>query len=140
MSRPGIVCAGLVLLASVGCVGEAFLAPFTNTARYTQVADGTPGVVSAVLQEGFGGVGITMFVKRHGEEIRLAGQTKAGDVFCVYVRPGREAGAAKSLVTIKWDRQPDEPLWKSVVEWLATRAPEKDGPAEELRSPGDSPA
>lgn len=132
MSRPGIVCAGLLLLASVGCVNEAFLAPFTNTGKYTQVVDATPGVASAVLQEGFGGVGITMFVKRHGEEIRLAGQTKANDVFCVYVRPGREATSTKSMVTIKWDGQPDEPLWKSVVEWLATCAPEKDGPAKEL--------
>jgi hypothetical protein len=131
MSRPALLCAGLVVLAASGCVGEALLAPFSTQTQFTRVADASPGVVSAVLQEGFGGVGLTMFVKRHGEEIRLAGQTKAGDVVCVYVRPGKDAGNKRSLVTVKWDRQPDEQLWKSIVEWLSTCDAEQAGTRKE---------
>ena len=125
MTRPGMVCAGLVLLAAVGCVNESFLASFTPTTKYRQVVDGTPSVVANALEAGFGGVGITMFSKRHGEEVRLAGQTKSGEVFCVYVRPAGEAGAKRSVVTVKWDRSPDEPLWTSMVQWLTTSAPEE---------------
>ena len=127
MSRSVMLCASLVLIATVGCVNDSFLAHFSGTARYRQVVDGTPGLVSTVLEEGFNGVGVTMFVKRQGEEIRLAGQTKSGQVFCVYVRPGRAAAAsANSVVTVKWDNQPDEELWKSILGWLATCAPEED--------------
>ena len=131
MSRPGMVCAGLVLLAMVGCVNESFLTPFTATTKYRQVADGTPSVVANALEAGFGGVGITMFTKRHADEIRLAGQTKAGDVFCVYVRPAEEAGGKRSVVTVKWDRSPDEPLWASMVQWLTTSAPEENASPKE---------
>ena len=131
MSRPGMVCAGLVLLAMVGCVNESFLTPFTATTKYRQVADGTPSVVANALEAGFGGVGITMFSKRHGEEVRLAGQTKSGDVFCVYVRPADEAGGKRSVVTVKWDRSPDEPLWASMVQWLTTSAPEENASPKE---------
>ena len=127
MSRTGMLCAGLVLLAAVGCFNDSFLAYPLGTAKYRRVVDGTPSLVSAVLEEGFGGIGITMFTKRHGEEIRLAGQTKTGQVFCVYVRPGKEVTSTKSVVTVKWDSQPDEQLWGSVVGWLAACAPKQDG-------------
>ena len=126
MSRLVMLCASLVLLAMVGCVNDAFLANFSGMARYRQVVNGTPGLVSTILEEGFSGVGVTMFVKRQDEEIRLAGQTKSGQVFCVYVRPAKAAGSANSVVTVKWDSQPDEELWKSIVGWLATCAPEED--------------
>ena len=127
MFRPWMLCAGLVLLAMVGCVNDSFLAHPFSSGRYRQVVDGAPGPVSAALEEGFSGVGLTMFAKRQGEEIRLAGQTKSGQVFCVYVRPGRAAAAsANSVVTVKWDNQPDEELWKSILGWLATCAPEED--------------
>jgi hypothetical protein len=127
MSRLGMICAGLVLLAAVGCFNDSFLAHPFSAGRYRQVVDGKPGPVSAALEAGFSGVGVTMFVKRQGEEVRLAGQTKSGQVFCVYVRPGKSGASATSVVTVKWDGQPDEPLWLSIQGWLATSSPEKDG-------------
>ena len=120
MSRPMMVCAGLFLLGAVGCLNDAFLARPSNTVKYTRVVDGAPGVVSTMLEEGFSSVGVSVLVKRQDGDIRLGGQSKSGQIFCVYVRPDKKATAsAKSIVTVKWDKQPDEELWASVVEWLA---------------------
>src|SRR4051812_17120972 len=122
MSRPVMLWAGLLLLAAIGCAYDGFLAHPFGPARYTQVVDGAPGCVSAVLEAGFGSVGVPVLVKRQGAEIRLVGKTKSGQVFCVYVRS--EKGAeAKSAVTVQWDAQPDEDLWQAIVEWLGTFAP-----------------
>jgi hypothetical protein len=115
----------LLLLALVGCVHDAYLAPADNASRYTQVVDAAPGLVSKALEAGFDSIGISVLVKRDGSEIRLVGQTRSRQVFCVYVRPLRTA-AAKSAVSVKWDAQPDEDLWESMVAWLGTLGNKED--------------
>jgi hypothetical protein len=123
MSRPVALCAGLLLVA-VGCIPDTFLSRSATSARYTRVVDGPPGRVSGVLEAGFSGSGIAILVKRQDGEIRLVGQTKSGQVFCFYVRP--EKAPTKSTVTVHWDGRPDEELWESVVQWLATFTPPPD--------------
>lgn len=125
MPRPAVLWAGVLLLAAVGCVRDGFLAHPFRPARYTQVVDAAPGSVAAVLEAGFGSVGVPVLVKRDGGEIRLVGKTKAGQAFCVYLRSEKGA-AAKTSVRAHWDAQPDEDLWQGVVEWLGTFAPQGD--------------
>ena len=131
MSRPEMLWASLVLIAAGGCIHDSFLNFATNKARYTRVVDGAPGLVSTMVEEGFSSAGVTVLLKRHEHEIRLAGQTKSGQVFCVYIRPDKASPSSKSTVTIKWDRQSDEQLWDSVLERLPPSAStENDSPKE----------
>jgi hypothetical protein len=123
MSRPVAFCAGFLLVA-VGCIPDTFLSRSTGSARYTRVVDGPPARVASVLEAGFSGSGIAVLVKHEDGEFRLVGQTKSGQVFCFYVRSDK--APTKSTVSVHWDAQPDEDLWETVVQWLATFTPPRD--------------
>jgi hypothetical protein len=130
MSRPAAFLAGILLVASVGCLQGTFLNRHASAGRYVRVVDGPPGRVASVLEAGFSGSGITVLVKRQEGEIRLVCQTKSGQTIGFFVRPDK-AGAGKSTVTVNWDGKPDEDLWRSVVEWLATFEPQKQNEPNE---------
>ena len=122
MSRAAVLWAGL-LFAAVGCIHDVSLIRPWSAGRYTRAVPAAPPRVASVLEAGFSGSGVMVLVKRQDEEIRLVGKTKSGEVFCVRVRP-EKAAAAKSSVTVEWDGQPDEELWRSLLEWLTTFPPE----------------
>jgi hypothetical protein len=119
---------GLILLVAVGCVHDAFLARPPSAPRYTRVVDSAPSCVATALEAGFGSLDLPVLLKRDRGEIHLAGTTKSGQIFAVYVRRGKAASAATTVVTVKWDGEPDEKLWEAIVGWLAICARQENNP------------
>jgi hypothetical protein len=127
--RLAVLCAGLPLLAAVGCVQPAFW-PLATATGPRQVVAAPHDKVAATLEAGLGEAGVTVLVKRLDGEVRLAGQTRSGKVFCLYVKRAKTAHGDETAVTAHWDCEPDEKLWGTVVDLLATcAAQEKDKPA-----------
>jgi hypothetical protein len=120
MSRSlGLAGAGVLLLAVVGCSPGAFLAPFPGTSNRQQVVADKMERVSARLEEGLSDAGVSVLTKPVGPEMRLAGQTKAGKVFCLHLYAEKEGGADRTLVRVKWDREADEAFWQLVLSLVA---------------------
>jgi hypothetical protein len=115
----GLACAGVLLLAAAGCGPGAFLAPFPFTSNRQQVVDDKMEQVSARLQAGLSDAGVAVLTKRVGPEMRLAGQTKSGKVFCLHLYAQKVDGADRTLVRVKWDREPDEAFWEQVLSLVA---------------------
>ena len=122
MSRlPGMACAAAVVFAVAGCVFDSFPTPIGSGCPQ-QVVSGSSNLVSAQLEEGLREAGVSFVTKRVGSEIRLAGRTASGQVFCIHLYGDKKAGAEKTLVRINWDRAADEPFWQMVLRLLATPA------------------
>jgi hypothetical protein len=121
-------CVGALLLVAVGCIGRSFPAP--NPA-YKQVVNDTPSHVATLLKEGLSNAGVNVLVKQHPSEVRLVGQATPGKIFCLYVRSGKTADGEKTVVSVYWDRQPDEKLWQTVVNVLTESEQEDDGSTDE---------
>jgi hypothetical protein len=119
--------AGALLLAVAGCSLDSFLAPLPGLSGRQQVVADKLERVSARLQEGLGDAGITVLTKPVGPEMRLAGMTKSGKVFCLHLYAEKAGGADRTLVRVKWDREADEPFWQLVVSLVATRAADPAG-------------
>ena len=124
--RTGMVYASALLLAALGCTSRAFLAQPAASAGYREVVAGTPGEVAAVLESGLSDAGVPVLVKHKSGEVRLAGRTKSGQVFCLYVKSEKTTTAQRTAVTIHWDRAPDEPFWRTVGELLSEYASEEE--------------
>ncbi len=118
----GLAGAGVLLLAAVGCGPGAFLAPFPGTSHRQQVVADKLERVSARLQEGLSDAGVSVLTKRVGPEMRLAGQTKSGKVFCLHLYAEKEGGTDRTLVRVKWDREADEAFWQLVCQLVAAPA------------------
>jgi hypothetical protein len=117
MSRVvGMVCAGALLLGAAGCfLGDAFLASPVAAARYRcEVADKYASV-AADVEQALNEAGVSVLTKRLDGEIRLAGQSKDGKVFCLYVKRKKTEAGETSMISVKWDRAPDEELWRVVT-------------------------
>ena len=128
MSRSlGLACAGVFLLAAAGCGPGAFLAPFPFTSNRQQMVDDKLEQVSARLKEGLSDAGVSVLTKRVGTEMRLAGQTKTGKVFCLHLYAKNVDGADRTLVRVKWDREADEEFWQMVVGLVEPPGGAKDG-------------
>ena len=127
--RKGMVCAAALLFAAVGCMPQSFLA-LTGSDSHKQVVAGSVGKVAGILETGLTDAGIHVVVKRLDGEVRLAGQAKSGKVFCFDVKREKGEGGEKSAVTVRWGREPDEPLWQMVVDLLAAPAPDEDNPPD----------
>lgn len=128
MSRfVGLACAGVFLLAAAGCEPGAFLAPFPFTSNRQQMVDDKLEQVSARLKEGLSDAGVSVLSKRVGAEMRLAGQTKTGKVFCLHLYAKNVDGANRTLVRVKWDREADEAFWELVCQLVAVPGEAKDG-------------
>src|SRR3954454_24286599 len=109
MSRcVGLAGAGVLLLAGVGCSPGSFLTPFPGTSNRQQVVTDKLERVSARLEEGLSDAGVSVLTKRVGPEMRLAGMTKSGKVFCLHLYAEKEGSADRTLVRVKWDREADE--------------------------------
>jgi hypothetical protein len=119
--RIGVSCAAALLLAVAGCM-PSFLA-LTAAPRQKHLVAAPVGTVAAMLETGLNEAGVSVLTKRINGEVRLAGQTETGKIFCLYVRPEKGEGGAQTAVVVRWDREADEAFWHSVVEMLtaATR-------------------
>jgi hypothetical protein len=107
------------LLFAVGCL-QSFLVP---GAGCKQVVPGPAASVAANLESGLSEAGIQVLSKSYPDEIRLAGKTKSGKVFCLYVRRPKTKDA-QSEVTIYWDHGEEPGFWQTVVGILT--APVRD--------------
>jgi hypothetical protein len=114
-----MVCAGVVLLALGGCSPHSFLTLDSPPTRYKQVVPGRVDSVAAMLETGLQQDGIRVLSKRLDGEVRLAGQAQSGKIFCLDLKREQIEGAEKTAVTVRWDREADEQLWRTVVEILA---------------------
>jgi len=123
----GLAGAGVLLLAVMGCSPGAFLAPFPFTSNRQEVVADKLERVSARLEEGLREAGVSVLTKRVGPEMRLAGQTKSGKVFCLHLYAEKEGGADRTLVRVKWDREADEAFWQMVVSLVAPPGGAKGG-------------
>jgi hypothetical protein len=129
MSRHlGMVCASTLLFALTGCSGGSFLTSAANPAGHKQVVAGSIDQVSTLLETGLSEAGVTVLTKRLNGEIRLAGMTKSEKVFCLYVKRQETDGGPKSAVTIRWDRQSDDPFWQNVVAILSAGNTAREAP------------
>jgi hypothetical protein len=119
----GMVCAAALLGAvAAGCTNHAFLAPPATAARYRQVVDGSLEKVSAILEVGLSEASVPVLVKRRSTEVRLAGKSRSGKVFCLSVKPEQSRKGQRCSVTVQWDRAPDDELWQTVVDILTAEA------------------
>jgi hypothetical protein len=118
-----MLCAAALLIAA-GCVTHSFLAAPDGAARHRHVVAGSLAEVAAALEVGLNEAGVTVLVKRLDHEVRLAGQTRSGKIFCLYVKPDRTTEGDRTVVTVRWDTVPDEPFWQTVGNVLASRGDE----------------
>ena len=127
MSRSlGVTGAGVLLLAVAGCSLDSFLAPFPGAPNRQQLVAGKLEQVAARLEEGLSDAGVSVLTKRVGPEMRLAGMTKSGKVFCLHLYAEKAGGADRTLVRVKWDREADGPFWELVCKLAATPASDPD--------------
>ena len=132
MSRHvGVVCAGALLVAAAGCLPDRSLVGPGGPVGGVQVVAGSVTVVSAQLQTGLSDAGISVLSKRQGGVVRLVGMTRSGKVFSILLRGDRVQGGDQTTVALKWDREPDEEFWQTVVGLLAESHPPADKDAGE---------
>jgi hypothetical protein len=130
----GVAIAGVLLSAVAGCTLDSFLVPSAVVYGPKVVVAGSVTQVCAKLQDGLSDAGIMVQMNRVGSDLRLAGRTKSGTVFCLhlYEKKDKEAGGPKTLVRMQWDRGGDEEFWQMVVKMAA--AP-KAGSDDSSKSP-----
>ena len=119
-------CAGALLLVSQGCVTTGSPNP------YGMITPGTDAQVAATLHARLGDAGIWVLVDHVQGEIRLGGKSKAGQIFCIHVKPAKGEGEDRAAVYMIWEREPDPKLWRTVVEIL------KETDADSHPSPDES--
>jgi hypothetical protein len=129
--RIGLACAGALLLTVAGCI--PFLRDLTAAPRQSYAVAAPQSMVVGMIETGLGEAGVNVLTKRVDGVMRMAGQTKSGKVFCLYVKPDQGESGQQTLVTIRWDHDADEAFWKSVVAILkaAEAEPEQHDQPEE---------
>lgn len=114
-----MVCASVLLLVTAGCLSDSLRASFGCPPRQQMVVVGSVKVVASRLQDALTDAGIVVFRNQVGEDLRLAGMTKEKKVFCFHLSQEKGEGKEKTQITLQWDRQADEDLWRTVVLPLA---------------------
>jgi hypothetical protein len=115
----GGMCAGVFLVAVAGCAGDSFLVSFSRASPQHLVVPGDVVGVSLRLKEALSGAGISVQEKSVGDDMRIAGLTKGGKVFCIHLRQDTQEGAIRVKVTLQWDKEADENFWQTIVRPLA---------------------
>ncbi len=119
----GMALAAALLGTACGCSLDAFLSPTAVVYGPKTVAAGSVSRVCAKLQDGLSEAGLMVQMNRVGSDVRLAGITKSGKVFCLHLYAHRDGGGKKTLVRMQWDRGGDEEFWQLVLKILATPTP-----------------
>ena len=120
--RLGVVCAAGLLLAAAGCSLGSFLVSATGSDGKQQVVSGSVDEVSARLQASLSHIGVSATATRQGEDVRLAGVTRAGTKFTLVLKRQKTAAGERTAVTVEWEKEADEQLWLAVVDLLAATA------------------
>jgi hypothetical protein len=110
----GLAAAGVLLLAAAGCSLDSFLSPYSGGAGRQQVVDDKLEQVAARLEDGLRDAGVSVLTKRVGQELRLAGQTQEGKVYCLRLWAEKAGGADRTRVCLKWN-EAGSPFWQLVV-------------------------
>jgi hypothetical protein len=117
--RVGVVCAAVSLVVLAGCSLPSLRAPFGGPRKQQIVVAGPVVEVSGRLQEALSEAGISVLTKFQGGDLRMAGMTKTGKVFCFHLYPAESEGKEKTRILLEWDRGgEDESLWRTVVQPL----------------------
>lgn len=117
----GRVCAGVLLFAAVGCMGDTFLGRQIVVYGPMVVVPGSVSEVSGKLFEGLSEAGLMLNKKRVGEDYRISSQWKSHTVFCLHMKQVKDTGhGAKTQVRMQWDRGGDDELWQLVLKILNT--------------------
>jgi hypothetical protein len=123
-----MVCAAALVCVVAGCVNNSFLAPWSAAPRERWLVNEPFGTVAAVLDTGLRDNGIQLMSKHVPGEVRLAGQTKSGKVFCLYVKAAKD-DREKAIVSLRWDREADAGFRRIVVELLKPPAKDAEEPS-----------
>jgi hypothetical protein len=115
-------CVGALVVAS-GCAPGSFLGSGGGAGGPRCVVVAPVGVVSAGLQEVLCDLGVAVLEKREDDEVTLVGATPSGKLFTLRLRPEKAESGAQTAVTIKWEREADEPFWRTVVQRLTEARP-----------------
>jgi hypothetical protein len=118
----GVVCAG-VLLVSAGCSADLLRVAFLGPGRPQLVVAGSVVDVACRLEGAMADAGISYMSKSVDGDLRLAGQSKTGKVFCFHLWKEPGPGADRTRITLQWDREADEDFWRTIVLPLAKTAP-----------------
>jgi hypothetical protein len=121
--RTVIFCAAALVCVAAGCVNNSFLAPGHSVQKERWLVNEPFTTSAAVLETGLRDACVknTLLSKRVQGEVRIAGQTKSGKVFCLYVRPAKN-DLEKAVVTLRWDREADPVFRKCVLDLLTPPA------------------
>jgi hypothetical protein len=126
-----MVCAGVLMLAAVGCMGDSFLGRQIVVYGPMVLVNGSVGEVSAKLRDGLSEAGLLLNAKWVGSDYRISSTWKSHTVFCLHMKQMKDKVAShglKTQVRIQWDRGGDEELWQLVLKILNAPA---DAPSEE---------
>lgn len=102
----GMVCAGVLAAAAVGC----------TTFGPRQVVTGTVPEVSRRIEDGLSEAGIAVISKQLDGERRLAGQDRqSGKCFCIHMYGKKVGKVDKTLVSIEKDPGMDDTFLKMIL-------------------------
>jgi hypothetical protein len=114
MSRFLVGSAAALVLALAGCSAAPLLG-LAPAAGQKLVVTGKHEEVAASLEAGLTDAGNLVLVKRLEGEVRLAGQTRAGKIFGLYLKQRKSEGSEQTAITLRWDRDVDEEFWETVT-------------------------
>jgi hypothetical protein len=117
--RIGVVFAGALLVAVAGCSGGSFLLSSLVPGGKQQVVSGSVDQVSAHLQAALSNVGVRVAASQDGQDVRLAGVTKSGKRFTLFLKHRKTDAGESTVISVDWAADADEPFWLTVLELLA---------------------
>jgi hypothetical protein len=123
--RMGVVCAGILLMAGAGCSSDSLMVAFTRAKPQKLNAEGSVVEVSYRIKDACADAGVALVTKLVGDDLRMAGVTKAGKVFCLHLRKDKAETGESTLIEMQWDREADEEFWRKVL--LPMAAPVRTG-------------
>jgi hypothetical protein len=117
--RMGVVFASTLLVAAAGCSGGSFLLSSLSPGGKQQVVSGSVDQVSTHLQGALSNAGFLVAATKDGQDVRLAGVTKSGKRFTLFLKRRQTDAGESTVVSIDWAADADEPFWLTVLELLA---------------------
>ncbi len=118
--RIGVVFAGALLIAAAGCSGGSFLLSSFGPGGKQQVISGSVDRVSAHLQGALGNAGFLVSASKDGQDVRLAGFTKSGKRFTLFLKHRKTDAGESTAISVDWAADADESFWLTVLGMLAT--------------------
>ena len=144
MPRPfGLVCAGALLLAAVGCTMDSFYLTLTGSQRNESPVAGSITMVKDTLKAALQARQCKgVHEVANGEEIRVTGMTPSGKKFDFILQRQKTPYGEQTLVALEGEREAQEFLWQGVM--LTMTAPHmpagpQPGPSQGVWPPDMQP-